>query len=74
VKRFLTFVTSGFSCYSGCRQYREDMRARTGELGEGAPVSDKIRVYYNHPLFIDVQRGTGSRPRNACPPTCARAR
>jgi ferrochelatase len=56
VKRFLTFVTSGFSCYSGCRQYREDIARATGELGEGAPVSDKIRVYYNHPLFIDVQR------------------
>ena len=56
VRKFLTFVTSGFSCYSGCRQYREDLARAIGEAGEGGISSDKIRVYYNHPLFIDVQR------------------
>jgi len=56
VRKFLTFVTSGFSCYSGCRQYREDIARALAELGDDAPVSDKIRVYYNHPLFIEVQR------------------
>src|SRR3954471_4962386 len=25
IKRTLAFFTSGFSCYSGCRQYREDL-------------------------------------------------
>ena len=25
VKRAVCFVTSGYSCYSGCRQYREDI-------------------------------------------------
>jgi len=54
VRRALMFVTSGYSCYSGCRQYREDViRSRT-ELGEGAPIVDKIRVFYNHPEFIGV--------------------
>ena len=56
VKKFLTFVTSGFSCYSGCRQYREDIARALGAAGEGAPTSDKIRVYYNHPLFIETTR------------------
>jgi ferrochelatase len=56
VKKFLTFVTSGFSCYSGCRQYREDLMKACAEMGEGAPAWDKIRVYYNHPLFIEVTK------------------
>ena len=54
VRRFLAFVTSGFSCYSGCRQYREDIQRALAALGEGAPAFDKIRVYFNHPLFIEV--------------------
>ena len=52
VKRALAFFTSAFSSYSGCRQYREDiMRAR--EAVENAPEVDKIRVFYNHPGFIE---------------------
>jgi len=27
VKRFLTWITSSYSCYSGCRQYRENLAA-----------------------------------------------
>src|SRR5215467_2307148 len=50
-KRALAYVTSAFSSYSGCRQYLDDIeRART-EVGEGAPDVDKLRVFYNHPLF-----------------------
>jgi ferrochelatase len=56
VKKFLTFVTSGFSCYSGCRQYREDIQRARRRWAEGAPAWDKIRVYYNHPLFIEVTK------------------
>lgn len=54
VRHFLSLVTSGFSCYSGCRQYREDIGRALAALGAPAPTSDKIRVWYNHPLFIDV--------------------
>jgi len=54
VKKFLAFVTSGFSCYSGCRQYREDMIRACEALGSDAPAFDKVRVYYNHPDFIHV--------------------
>jgi len=46
VTRALAFVTSAFSSYSGCRQYRENI-AQAGDL----PV-DKLRVFYNHPGFI----------------------
>ena len=54
VKKFLAFVTSGFSCYSGCRQYREDIIRACETIGPDAPSFDKIRVYYNHPDFIAV--------------------
>lgn len=51
VQRALVFVTSSFSCYSGCRQYREDI-IKACDGVEGAPEFDKIRVFYNHPGFI----------------------
>ncbi len=54
VKRMLVFVTSAFSSYSGCRQYREDLERATAEVGEGAPAWDKIRVFYNHPGFLEA--------------------
>ena len=51
VKRALTFVTSTFSSYSGCRRYREDLYDAASGL-PGAPRFDKLRVPYNHPGFI----------------------
>lgn len=54
VKKALAFFTSGYSCYSGCRQYREDIIRAQEEVGEGAPEFDKIRVFYNHPAFVDA--------------------
>jgi ferrochelatase len=49
----LAFVTSAYSSYSGCRQYREDIeRARTA-VGEGAPRVEKLRAFFNHPGFIE---------------------
>lgn len=56
VKRALAFMTSGYSCYSGCRQYLEDVQQSRAELGDDAPVVDKIRVFYNHPDWIEVNR------------------
>ena len=53
VRRAIAFMTAGFSCYSGCRQYREDIVRATEAAGEGAPAFDKIRAFYNHPGFIE---------------------
>ena len=53
VKRAIAFFTSAFSSYSGCRQYRENIAAAQAVVGEGAPVVDKLRVFYNHPGFIE---------------------
>lgn len=52
VKRALGLVLAGYSSYSSCRQYREDVARAQAEVGEGAPAVDKIRVFYNHPDFI----------------------
>lgn len=54
VRNPLVYITSGFSCYSGCRQYRENVLAAISEAGATEMVPGKIRVFYNHPDFIDV--------------------
>jgi protoporphyrin/coproporphyrin ferrochelatase len=54
-RRSLAFFTSMFSCYSGCRQYRENIAAAREKVGENAPVVDKVRMAYNHPGFINPQ-------------------
>lgn len=54
VKRALGFVTSAFGSYSGCRQYREDIARAQAELGEGAPEIHKLRVFHNHPGFLEA--------------------
>ena len=54
VHRALAFMTSAYSSYSGCRQYRENVEVARSEVGTGAPSVDKIRVFYNHPKFISA--------------------
>jgi ferrochelatase len=54
VRRVLCYVTSGFSCYSGCRQYRENIAAAIADPALAGMEVHKIRVFYNHPDFIDV--------------------
>jgi len=53
VRHALTFVTSAFSSYSGCRQYREDITRAQQAVGPTAPRVDKLRVFFNHPGFIE---------------------
>ncbi len=53
-RRAATFVTSAFSSYSGCRQYRENCYAACDAAGPDSPRIEKIRVFYNHPLFISA--------------------
>ena len=54
IRRALGFVTSAYSSYSGCRQYREDIARARAEVGAGAPEVDKLRVFFNHPEFIEA--------------------
>ncbi len=53
VGRALAFVTTAFSCYSGCRQYREDIARAQEAVGPTAPEVGKLRVFFNHPGFIE---------------------
>lgn len=52
VQRAAAFVTAGYSSYSGCRQYRENLAAAVAEVGEGSPRLDKLRHYFDHPGFV----------------------
>lgn len=54
VDRALALFTSAYSSYSGCRQYREDIDRAREVVGEGAPVVDKLRVFFNHPGFVEA--------------------
>lgn len=53
VRRAFAFVTSAYSSYSGCRQYLEDLARARAAAGPDAPEALKLRVYYNHPGFIE---------------------
>lgn len=53
VRRALAFVTSAYSSYSSCRQYRENIAAAQAEVGADAPQVEKLRVFFNHPGFIE---------------------
>ena len=53
VGRAACLLTSAYSSYSGCRQYRENLAAAVAEVGEGAPRLDRLRHYFNHPGFVD---------------------
>ncbi|HEX7313946.1 MAG TPA: ferrochelatase [Pyrinomonadaceae bacterium] len=52
ISNALAFVTSAYSSYSGCRQYREDIERAREAVGEGAPRVEKLRAFYNHPGFV----------------------
>src|SRR3954447_23275155 len=53
-RRVLAFFTSAFSSYSGCRQYREDIFRAQEAVGAGAPEVLKLRMFYNHPGFVEA--------------------
>lgn len=68
VRRALMFVTSAYSSYSGCRQYREDVVRAQQDLGPDAPAVDKLRVFYNHPGFVEPNAANLRRAMDALPP------
>jgi ferrochelatase len=53
ITQAIAFFTSAYSSYSGCRQYREDIQRAQQEFGPAAPRVDKLRVFFNHPGFIE---------------------
>lgn len=52
-RRLLAVVTSAYSSYSSCRQYREDLAAALEETGLAGELEvDKVRQYFDHPGFV----------------------
>jgi ferrochelatase len=53
MRRLVTIVTSAYTSYSSCRQYREDLAVAVATLAEeGRDIEvDKVRPYFNHPGF-----------------------
>jgi ferrochelatase len=54
IQRALAVVLAAYSSYSSCRQYREDIERARAAAGGGAPLVDKVRVFYNHPDFVEA--------------------
>jgi protoporphyrin/coproporphyrin ferrochelatase len=52
IQHALTFFTSAYSSYSGCRQYQENILQAQEEVGPNAPQISILRKFYNHPGFI----------------------
>jgi len=52
ITRAAVLTTSAYSCYSSCRQYREDLAAAVAQV-DGAPRVDRLRQYFNHPGFVE---------------------
>lgn len=53
IRKALAFFTSAYSCYSGCRQYRENIIHAQKEI-DGAPEVHKLRMFFNHPLYVEA--------------------
>jgi ferrochelatase len=53
IRRALAVVTSAYSSYSGCRQYREDLAAARAAVGPRAPSIDKVRPFFDHPAYAE---------------------
>lgn len=54
IRRAMGFVTSAYSSYSGCRQYREDIGRAQAAVGEGAPEIIRAPIFNAHPGFIEA--------------------
>ena len=51
IRRAACFVTSAYSSYAGCRQYRENLYD-AAHTAPSPPRLDRLRHYFNHPGFI----------------------
>ncbi len=52
VKHALAIATSAYSCYSGCRQYIDDIIAARAVVGPTAPPIDKLPPFSSHAGFL----------------------
>ena len=71
VERALAFVTSAYGGYSSCRQYLDDIVAAQAKVGPRAPRVEKLRLYYNHPGWVEPWASNLARGLEACNPVTA---
>jgi len=57
IRRAVAIATSAFSSYSACRQYLEDIARARAEVGDDAPIIEKIPPYWSHPSFLKTMIG-----------------
>jgi ferrochelatase len=53
VKHALGYITSAFESYSGAQQYLEDIAGARTQIEE-APEVSKLKAFFDHPYFIQV--------------------
>ncbi len=68
IRHALAFVTSPFGSPPGCRQYLEDIEHAQQAVGDEAPAIDKLRLFYNHPGFIESMADRVSAALGEIPP------
>jgi ferrochelatase len=66
VERGLAFVTSAYGGYSSCRQYLEDIARARAKAGPRAPAIDKLRLYYNHPAWVEALAANTTKALARC--------
>lgn len=54
IRNALAFVTAAYSSYSSCRQYLQNISDARAEVGPTAPYVEKLRVFYDNPMFIEA--------------------
>jgi ferrochelatase len=54
IRRALAWVSSAYGSYAGCRQYLENLEDARAAVGPEAPQIDRMRLFFNHPGFIEA--------------------
>jgi protoporphyrin/coproporphyrin ferrochelatase len=54
IRNALAFVTAAYSSFSSCRQYLQNISDAQAQVGPRAPRIEKLRPFYNHPLFVEA--------------------
>ena len=54
IQNALAFVTAAYSSFSSCRQYLQNISDAQAQVGPRAPRIEKLRAFYNHPLFVEA--------------------
>ena len=69
VRRVLAVVTSAYACYSGCRQYREEIAAALDQAGITDMQIDKVPPFNEAPGFIRANAEALMQSFMRIPPT-----